>query len=116
MIHRQVTVGGQAKTVQEGIELVRSGGLVAIVGVFTKSQEIDINSFALSEKDLIGVSSYSSWGSDSEFAIALDLLESGKINPDPFLTHRFPLEEINAAFEASVNRKRTKAIKVLVMP
>jgi L-iditol 2-dehydrogenase len=110
------TVGGHAKTIQQGIELARRGGVIAILGVFTSPQEIDMNSFALSEIDLIGVSSYSSWGSDSEFAMALDLISTGKINVKPFVTHRFPLQEINTAFETSVDRKSTKAIKVLVIP
>lgn len=51
-----------------------------------------------------------------EFSVALDLLVAGKIDVEPLVTHKFPLERINEAFEAAINRVRSKAVKVLLTP
>jgi len=110
------TVGHSAPTVKQGLEIIRRGGAVAIVGSFLEPQMIDIVSIRREEKDLIGVSSYAYWDNVPEFSIALDLLARGKINVKPLITHRFPLEKINEAFEAAANRGKSKAIKVLIIP
>lgn len=65
---------------------------------------------------MIGVSSYSYWGNTPEFAIALDLLAGGVVDVKPLITHKFPLEKINEAFETAANRGKTEAIKVLLLP
>jgi len=110
------TVGHSAPTVKQGLEIIRRGGAVAIVGSFLEPQMIDIVSIRREEKDLIGVSSYAYWDNVPEFSIALDLLARGKINVKPLISHKFPLEKINEAFEAAANREKSKAIKVLIIP
>jgi L-iditol 2-dehydrogenase len=37
--------------------------------------------------------------------IGLRLLESGRLNMQPLITHRFPLEEINGAFDAAASKQ-----------
>ena len=44
----------------------------------------------------------------------LDLLRAGKVNTKSLITHEFPLDKINEAFETQL--KREEAVKVLVKP
>ena len=53
-----------------------------------------------------------SWGGRG--AQALALMQAGKVNTKPLITHQFSLDDINEAFETAL--KRDEAIKVLVKP
>jgi len=53
------------------------------------------------------------WGGKGQPEV-LDLMQAGKINNVPLITHEFPMDRINEAFEAAL--KRDEAIKVLVRP
>jgi len=109
-------VGGDASTIQLGLELVKAKGVVVILGLFTKPQVIDVMKFTWREVDLIGASSYAYWGNVAEFKIALDLLSSGRVDAKSLVTQRFPLERINEGFEAFANKRETGAIKVVLTP
>ncbi|MDP6775962.1 MAG: hypothetical protein QGI83_04275 [Candidatus Latescibacteria bacterium] len=56
------------------------------------------------------------WDGVSEYQIALDLLASGRIETEPLITHRFPMDRIGQAFAAADDKARSGAIKVLVIP
>jgi L-iditol 2-dehydrogenase len=43
-----------------------------------------------------------------------DLLIDGKLHATEMITHRFPLEKINEAFETAADKKRTNSIKVVI--
>jgi L-iditol 2-dehydrogenase len=45
-----------------------------------------------------------------------DLLSQGKLHATEMITHKFPLEKINEAFETAVDKDKTKSIKVVVEP
>jgi threonine dehydrogenase-like Zn-dependent dehydrogenase len=68
----------------------------------------------MGEVDLIGVSGFYFWGNDSEFKIVTDLLSEGKLYAIEMITHRFPLEKINEAFETVAAKDKTKSIKVVL--
>ena len=53
-----------------------------------------------------------SWGGRGRQA--LTLMQAGKVNTEPCITHQFSLDDINEAFETAL--KRDDAIKVLVKP
>ncbi len=44
--------------------------------------------------------------------ICLDLLAAGKLNAKKIVTHAFPLDDINKAFETALNKKDTGAVFV----
>ena len=48
------------------------------------------------------------------FPGAIDLLQSGKVNTRPLVTHSFPLEQAQEAFQTQI--KDRKAIKVMIKP
>ena len=53
-----------------------------------------------------------SWGGNMK--TALELIKAAKVDTAPWVTHDFPLDQINEAFAAAVNRD--ESIKVVVRP
>jgi threonine dehydrogenase-like Zn-dependent dehydrogenase len=109
-------VGGQAETLAQAIEVAGRGGRIGVVGAFTGTQSLDPGLCMRKELSLHWVWSYGLWDGVPEFQIALDLLASGRTDAAPLITHRFPLEQIGAAFAAADDKRTSGAIKVLVIP
>jgi len=111
--------GGTAMpmTLPQAVSFTRIGGKVVIVGGFEKEQktiELDWSRIQMSEIQLIPSASYSYWGLDPEMQICLDLLAKGKLNAKKMITHSFPLNEINKAFETARNKEETNAVFVAI--
>jgi threonine dehydrogenase-like Zn-dependent dehydrogenase len=110
-------VGGGAPTIPQAVSLARSGGVVGIIGVFDREHDegiaLEVQRF---EKDLVGISGYSYWGNRTEFEIGLELLANGDVDAKPVVTHSFPLDDINKAFDTAKNPRDTGAIKVVIEP
>lgn len=51
-----------------------------------------------------------------EYPIAMELLYSGRVQAEPLITHRFPIEQAVEAFQAADNKQASGAIKVIVNP
>ena len=111
-----VVVGGTATTLLEAAQCVRPGGTIVVIGCFTQPPAPDWRRLMRHEVNLIFAWSYACWNGIPEFKIAIDLLASGKVQADPIVTHRFPLEQIDAAFQAAMRKGESKATKVLVTP
>lgn len=101
----------------QALQMTKRGGKVMIVGMPTSGNVIEgFNTRLLrGERTLRYVNSFSYWDEYSENAIALDYLTRGKLHPEFMITHRFPLEGINKAFETAANKKETNAIKVMII-
>lgn len=110
------TVGGNAPTLDQAIQMARRGGIVCILGIFTRKPELDVATAYRKELTITWSNSYSLWGGVSEYEIALGLLAAGKVRAEPLITHHFPLAEIAAAFAAAADKKSSGATKVLVHP
>ncbi len=111
-------VGGKAvsATIPQAVSLVRRKGKIGIVGGMPGriALDIDWSKIQWGEIDFVPVSGFYFWGNDPEFQIVSDLLADGKIHATEMITHRFPLEKINEAFETAANKKETKSIKVVI--
>ena len=108
------TVGGQSQLIQQAVEMTRRGGVVSVLGLFTKPQTIDPAMAMEREVTIQWSNSFSSWNGKREFATALDLLTAGKLNPDPIVTHHFGLDEIAEAFAAADDKRISGAVRVMV--
>jgi L-iditol 2-dehydrogenase len=111
--------GGTAMpmTLPQAVSFTRINGKVVIVGGFEKEQkgiELDWSHIQVSEIQLIPSASYSYWGIYPEMQMSLDLLAKGKLNAKKMISHRFPLNEINKAFETARNKEETKAVFVAI--
>lgn len=103
--------GFQQQTVVDATGMVKRGGLVTIVGTFPenratipiaylKDREIDINF---------------SRGNFQAFAPCLDLIASGAIDPDLYISHRFPLDRAEDALRL-LEARDVEAHKVVLHP
>jgi threonine dehydrogenase-like Zn-dependent dehydrogenase len=109
------TVGGHASTLSDATRLARPGGRVVMLGVFEGPSPIPALDFSLKELTLVGSNCYGRVGPRTDFAIAVDLLRKHREQLNALVTHRFPLSEINAAFDAARDKK-SGSIKVHVIP
>ena len=103
------------ETLPQAVSCTRRGGKVVIVGGFDKGEigiSMDWQQLQMGEIKLIPSASYSYWGIYPEMQICLDLLANGKLNAKKMITHSFPLEEINKAFDTAQDKEHTAAIFV----
>ena len=90
------------------VGFVRPGGRVVLTGLPHEPARVESFWLVRREIDVRGSMIY-----QQEFGEALALLARGAIDVAPLLTHRFPLDDIEAALEA---HRRPEAIKVAVFP
>ena len=112
-----VDAAGFAGALQQAFDMARGrppgpatpGGKVMLAASYFQPAEVMIQPRSVLTKNirLIGCVG-------SRMKEALDLMRAGRINTKPLVTHRFPLDQINEAFEAAA--KRDEVIKVVVEP
>jgi threonine dehydrogenase-like Zn-dependent dehydrogenase len=105
-------VGGfQERTVADAVRIVKRGGQITVVGTFPenkatipiaylKDREIDLNF---------------SRGNFRAFAPCLELIGSGKVNPDLYISHRFPLAQAEEALKL-LEARDVEAHKIVLHP
>jgi len=97
-------------TLQQALMMVKENGRVVLVAVSERPFELETN--AIMRK---GVRLFGSWAwSLDEFAQALELMRSGKVDRKQLITHEFPLDRAREAYETQL--KAEEAIKVLIKP
>jgi L-iditol 2-dehydrogenase len=111
-------VGGRAASIllPQAVSMVRRKGKIAQIGMLPSDTtlRVDWRKLQMGEVDFIGVSGFYHWDNDPEFGIVTDLLSEGKLHATEMITHRFPLEKINEAFEVAADKLNTKSIKVVI--
>ena len=96
------------------VSLARPGGRVVLVGISPSATRFDFNSVVLREIDVIGSLSHVY---DEDFASAVELISTGRVDTASMITHRVPLEravEDGIAFLAGLHR--SEALKILIRP
>ena len=109
--------GGESmpETLPLATRLVRRGGTVVIVGGFDAGAiaiPLEWQRIQMSEITLIPSASFAFHDIHAEQVEALDLAARGVLKTQELITHRFPLDQINEAFEVAQDRGRTGAIFV----
>lgn len=109
--------GGESMptTFPQATQMARIGGKVVLIGGFDEGPmkiELDWQHIQKAEIQILPSASYSFWGLESEMKMCLDLMAAGKLKAKPLITHRFPLAEINKAFETAADKEKTGAIFV----
>jgi threonine dehydrogenase-like Zn-dependent dehydrogenase len=102
-----IEAAGVPSTMQQALEMVRSGGTVAVVALPEALSPIDLTKIVHKQPRIVGA-----FGGD--FASSIALLADGRIDTRPLITHRFPLEQAPEAFEAQL--RPGEAMKVLIKP
>lgn len=91
---------GKGSLVDQAIWTTRPGGMIVMVGAAPITDAVTINPavvFMASEKKLVG-SFLGSCNSRRDIPRLLGLWQSGHLDFEGMITHRRPLEEVNAAF------------------
>ena len=99
---------GSSTTYQQAIKMVHRGGKVELVGLY--EQPITWNPSFIVSNDITLIGCGLRW----DLPGAVNLLQSGKVNTKPLITHEFPLDKTKEAFEIQLGAE--DAIKVLVKP
>jgi L-iditol 2-dehydrogenase len=108
------TVGGAADTLDTAVMTCRPGGTVVVLGVFTRSVAFPALFCLTKEIRIQGSMVYNRAGSRADFEIVEDLLaRAGERIGQTFVTHRFPLEQIDRAFRTAAD-KTSGSIKVTI--
>lgn len=109
-------VGDPKSTLEQALSVLAPGGQVTVLGVYPSSPQLNPHRAYVTEATIQWSNSYGSCQGQSEFAIALALLATGRVDASSLITHRFPLAEIDKAFRAMTDKAITRAVKVLVHP
>lgn len=99
-------VSGAHKALLAAIEIVRRGGAVTMIGVQSETIEVPMLDVIMRQISLNGVRSYT-W---SNCELGMRYISEGKLRLDHFITHEFPLEQWQEAFDLLIAGKGTKIV------
>ena len=109
------TVGGKADTLVQAVNLVRPGGRVVVLGLFTQAASLNPLVLMLKEVRIVAGITYCRPGLHSDFRIALGIIAAAAEQARQVISHRFPLAEAAGAFATAAD-KSTRSLKVQVSP
>jgi len=96
---------GLPETARDCVDIVRRGGMVALMGVANPDVRLELSQFDFFAKELTIKGSFLLVNT---FPRCLDLM--GSLGLDPLITHTFPLEEAQAAVETAKSGEGTKVM------
>ena len=106
-----IDISGNAKAIQMTFRVVRRGGRVSLVGLPSAPVELDLTADIIyKEARVFGSTGRTMWQTWYDMQ---KLLESGKFDPMPVITHRMPLADFAKALELA---KSGEAGKILLYP
>jgi len=100
---------GNPKSVSQGLNMVKPGGKVILIGIHPGLAEFDPTPMVRGRKALIGAYAYS----EQTWERSLSIMSSGQVDPEAVITHRLPLSEAEKGFKLAIKRE---AVKVLFLP
>jgi 2-desacetyl-2-hydroxyethyl bacteriochlorophyllide A dehydrogenase len=108
-VDRSFEAVGLETTLLQSLRVLKKGGTSILVGLFENPEvKLPANIFVQREIALVGSQGYC-W----DFQTALKMLEEGRVNLKPILTHALPLASLQNAFELLTDPKG-KAVKVVM--
>ena len=120
---REMTAGAGAGVVFEAagsegalplaLDLARRGGTVILYGIAGggRRTQLEADLFCLKDLHVHGVFAYTT----ASFEQALRLIESGRLDVAPLVTHTFPLADFQKAFDL-LRRRAEPVVKVILKP
>jgi threonine 3-dehydrogenase len=101
-------VSGAPGAIKTGVNVVRKAGRFTFVGIPDQQIVLDIpNEFIYKETEVKGITGRVMW--ETWYQVT-NLLSSGLLKVDPVITHRFPLEGFQEAFENVKHRRGGKVL------
>lgn len=107
---------GSPEANQRMLEMLPIGGTAVILSSYKQTCELDLNIVMLKSLNLLGMLSGAPCSYDvhsDPFAVAMDLLDAGRVNVDALISATIPLDQINHAFQALA---RGEEMAVVIKP
>ncbi len=105
---------GLQVTFESALRCVRPGGMVSSLGVYSGKLQLPYDAFAAGLGDHTIVTTLCPGGKERMERL-MRMVESGRFDPTPLITHRFGLDQISEAYELFANR-RDGVLKVAIRP
>jgi threonine dehydrogenase-like Zn-dependent dehydrogenase len=104
-----VEASGVPAVLAQAVSMTRAGGRLRIAALYEGTVALDVNQIVQKEMSVSGTFAYR-----GEFREVLSLLEQGRVQAAPIVTHTFPLNRIEDAFRAQLDKDTS--VKVQVAP
>ncbi len=104
------TVGG-ATNFNDALAITRKRGRLVLVAGYHGALEVDLSRIVWSEVLVTGSNCYGYSGLQTDFAAAIELIATGKVDITRIVTHRYGLSQVAEAFRVSAD-KNSGAVKV----
>lgn len=105
---------GTQQTFETALRSIRPGGTLSSLGVYSGKLQMPYDAFAAGLGDHRIVTTLCPGGKERMRRL-LNLVQSGRFNPIPLLTHEFPLEKIGEAYEL-FGHQADGVLKVAIKP
>jgi L-iditol 2-dehydrogenase len=98
------------KALDDAIDVVRKGGTVMMFGVPSKGAKINLDMSKIYSKEITLLTSYAA--SDNDTREAIKLIDSDQIDVKLLVTHTYPIQDSQKAFEHA--RSGKNAMKIII--
>jgi alcohol dehydrogenase len=105
---------GLQETFESALRSVRPGGTVSSLGVYSGKLQVPYDAFAAGLGDHTIVTTLCPGGKERMERL-MRMVESGRFDPTPLITHRFGLDDINEAYRIFSNRL-DGVLKIAIRP
>jgi len=105
---------GTQNTFESSLRVLRPGGCLSSLGVYSGDLTIPLNAFAAGLGDLSIVTTLCPGGKDRMRRL-MEVIVSGQTDLRPLVTHHYKLDDIKAAYELFANQ-RDGVLKVAITP
>lgn len=107
--HVGFEVVGTPATQEQALSCLRTGGRLVMVGYSPETMSLNVGRVMFRELEVVG----SLGCRPVDYPRVIELVRQGRVKVEELVTHRFPLDEIEAAFEAV---RSGEAIRAVVTP
>ena len=105
---------GTQSTFESCLRVLRPGGILSSLGVYSGKLTLPLDAFAAGLGDIQVVSTLCPGGKERMRRL-MSVLQSGRVDLRPLITHRFTLDQIEDAYDLFANQ-RDQVLKVAITP
>lgn len=105
---------GRQSTFESALRVLRPGGTLSSLGVYSEDLKIPLDAFLAGLGDHT-IRTTLCPGGKERMRRLMDVIASGRIDTRPLVTHRFSLDQIEAAYDLFANQ-RDGVLKIAITP